>query len=136
MKTMHKLAVPLLAIGLGLSIPFARAAGDAKTVLMKEAKVTESQAQATALSKVPNGTVQSSELEKEGGRLIWSFDIARPSVKGVTEVHVDAKTGKIVSVKRETVSQEAREAKTDAAKEKPEAPKTDATKAKVEAPKS
>ena len=47
-----------------------------------------------------------------------SFDIARPSVKGVTEVQVDAKTGKIVLVKKETRAQEAKELKAEKLKPK------------------
>lgn len=103
----------MTAAGLASAMPLAYAAKDTQTALLAEAQVTEAQARATALTKVPHGTVQSAELEREHGRLIWSFDIARPSVKGVHEVNVDAKTGKIVLVKKETAAQEAREAKAD-----------------------
>ena len=51
-------------------------AGRIPAVLKKQTKVTEAQARSTALAKVVNGTVKSSELEKEHGNLIWSFDIA------------------------------------------------------------
>ena len=78
--------------------------------LMKEAKVTKSQAERTALTKVPNGIIKSAELEKEHGLLIWSFDIAKPGTKNITEVQVDAKTGKIASVKIETPKDQATEA--------------------------
>ena len=85
---------------------------------MSLAKVTEAQATTTALAQIPHGIVKSAELEEEHGRLVWSFDIAKPSTKGVTEIQVDARTGKIASVKKETVAQEAKEAKTDAASSK------------------
>jgi len=52
----------------------------------------------------------SSELEKEHGKLIWSFDIAQVGSKNITEVQVDAKTGKIVSTKTETPDKERQEA--------------------------
>lgn len=81
--------------------------------LMKEARVSEADARASALASVPGGSVKSRELEKEGGRLIWTFDIARPPVRGMTEVHVDAKTGKVIAVKKETAAQEAAEAKAE-----------------------
>ena len=81
---------------------------------MSEAKVSEAQAKSTALNKVPHGIVKSSELETEKGKLVWSFDIAQPSTKGVTEIQVDAITGKIASLKIETAAQEAKEAKADA----------------------
>lgn len=110
---MNRMAFPLVALGLALSMPVAHAAQDSQTMLKSEAKVTEAQAQATALTKVPNGTVRSSELEREHGQLVWSFDIAQPAVKGVMEVQVDAKSGKILVVKHETAKQEASEAKAD-----------------------
>jgi len=54
--------------------------------LASEAKVSESSARETALARVPNGTVQSSELERENGLLIWSFDIAKPRTRNIAEV--------------------------------------------------
>ena len=113
MKIIHRMAFPLVALGVALSMPIAYAAQDSQAVLKSEAKVSEAQAQATALTKIPNGTVRSSELEREHGQLIWSFDIAQPSVKGVMEVQVDAKSGQIILVKHETAKQEAGEAKAE-----------------------
>jgi hypothetical protein len=86
--------------------------------LQAQAKISQADAQATALAQVPNGTVKESELEKEHGKLIWSFDIATPDSKDITEVAVDAITGKVVSVEKETPEQQAKEAKEDAKKEK------------------
>jgi len=82
-------------------------------VLEKQAKITEAQARSTALARVVNGTVKSSELEKEKGRLIWSFDIATPKTQNITEVQVDVKTGKIVLTHVETPSKEAKEARSE-----------------------
>jgi uncharacterized membrane protein YkoI len=65
--------------------------------LMAEAKVSQADAQATALAQVPNGNVKESELEKEHGKLIWSFDIATPGTKDITEVNIDAINGTVVS---------------------------------------
>ena len=113
MKTTRKTAITLVTLGLAFAMPHAFAAGESQAALMAEAKVTESQAKATALEKVPQGVVKSSELEREHGRLIWSFDVTRPSAKGVTEIQVDAITGKIASVKKETPAQEAKEAKAE-----------------------
>jgi hypothetical protein len=47
--------------------------------------------------------------------LIWSFDIARPGSRAITEIQVDAKTGKIVSLQTESVRDQAKEAKADKA---------------------
>jgi len=75
----------------------------------RQAKVTEAQARSTALAKIINGTIKSSELEKEHGILIWSFDIATPKTQNITEVQVDAQTGKIVSTHIETPAKQAKE---------------------------
>jgi len=92
-------------------MPLAHAGGASQDALKAEAKVTEQDARTTALAKVPQGTVKSSALEKEHGRLVWSFDIAQPSTQDLTEVHVDAKTGKVVSIEKETPAKEAKEQK-------------------------
>ena len=84
-----------------------------ETQLMKEAKLTKSQAEKTALTRVPEGIIKSAELEKEHGLLIWSFDIAKPGTKNIREVQVDAKTGKIASVQTETPKDQAKEAAAD-----------------------
>jgi len=76
---------------------------------MAEAKVSQADAQATALAQVPNGTVKESELEKEHGKLIWSFDIATPSTTDITEINVDAITGQVVSKENEKAEKEAKE---------------------------
>jgi uncharacterized membrane protein YkoI len=72
-------------------------------------KLSKAQAQKIALTQAPNGTVKEGELEKEKGRLIWSFDISSSDSKDITEVQVDAKTGQIVAVEKETPKQEAKE---------------------------
>ena len=77
--------------------------------LAAEAKVTEADALQTALGQVPDGVVKESELEKEHGRLVWSFDITQPDSKDVLEVAVDAVTGKIVSMETESAKQESKE---------------------------
>jgi uncharacterized membrane protein YkoI len=78
--------------------------------LMAEAKVSKADAEKTALAKVPNGTIKEGELEKEKGKLIWSFDITTPDTKDITEVNVDAITGDVVSVEKESAENEAKEA--------------------------
>lgn len=109
MRARVKFVSAVIGAGLSLSMVLAQA----HSPLASEAKITEASAQATALAKVPNGTVKSSELEKENGLLIWSFDIAKPRTTDITEVQVNAINGKIASVKTETPRAQAREAKAD-----------------------
>ena len=78
--------------------------------LMTEAKVSKADAEKTALAKAPNGTIKEGELEKEHGKLVWSFDIAIPDTKDITEVNVDAITGDVVSVEKESAESKAKEA--------------------------
>ena len=86
--------------------------------LMAEAKISKADAEKTALAKVPSGTIKEGELEKEKGKLIWTFDITMPDTKDITEVNVDAITGDVVSVEKESVESEAKEANEKQPKEK------------------
>src|SRR6266850_5794891 len=77
--------------------------------LASQAKITKEQAQEIALKRAP-GTVESGELEREHGKLIYSFDIR--NAKGtITEVQVSAVTGKVVRIEHESRKQEAAEKK-------------------------
>ena len=60
--------------------------------LQSQAKCSQAQAQVIALSQVPGGVVESGELEKDKGRLIWTFDISPPDTTGVVEDMFDAVT--------------------------------------------
>jgi len=77
--------------------------------LAAEAKISQADAQKTALERVPGGVVKESEIEKEHGRLIWSFDITTPDSKDIKEVEVDAATGEVVAVETESADKEAKE---------------------------
>jgi hypothetical protein len=81
--------------------------------LQKEAKISMEKARAIALKKAPGGKIESAELEREHGKLIYSFDI-KTSKPGVLEVNVDAINGKVISAKQETPAKEAAEKKQEA----------------------
>lgn len=87
--------------------------------LQKEAKVSEADARATALKEVPNGTVKSEELEREKGKLIYSYDITVPGKSGIEEVNVNAVDGSVVGKpKHESAATEKKEAKQEAKEKK------------------
>jgi uncharacterized membrane protein YkoI len=90
---------------------------ESQATLMKEAKVSEATARATALAQVPNGTVKSSEIERENGKLIYSFDITVPGKAGIDEVNVNAIDGSVVARSHEGPKAEKKE-KAEEAKEK------------------
>jgi PBP1b-binding outer membrane lipoprotein LpoB len=97
--------------------------------LMSQARVSKAEAEKTALNSVPGGMIKEGELEKEHGKLIWSFDISTAGQSGVTEVQVDAITGAIISSVHESAAAEAKEKKSESKKvkkaEKEEAEKND-----------
>lgn len=92
-----------------------------EAALMKEAKVSEAVARAAALKEVPGGVVKAHELEREKGKLIWSYDIAVAGKSGIEEVAIDAISGKMVAHEHETAKDEQKEAAEDAAKLKAKA---------------
>jgi uncharacterized membrane protein YkoI len=87
-------------------------AAETQAELQREAKIPMTKARATALHRVSHGKIESGELEREGGKLIYSFDVKNP--KGVTEVNVDAMNGKVVAVHHESASKETAEKKQEA----------------------
>jgi uncharacterized membrane protein YkoI len=106
----------MLSLTLGMVLGFAGAnfaAQPSEAELMKQAKITKAEAEQIALAKVSQGIVRSVEIENEKGHLVWSFDIARPGTNDITEILVDAKTGKIISTQTESPRDQAKEAAAD-----------------------
>ena len=91
---------------------------ESQATLQAEAKVSEATARATALAQVPNGTVKSSELEREKGKLIYSYDITVPGKTGIEEVNVNAIDGSVVGREHETPKSEKKEAAAEAKEKK------------------
>jgi hypothetical protein len=82
------------------------AMGVAQTSKFVKPKLTLENAQQVALAKEP-GKVRSAELEAEGEKLVYSFDIERNKV--FHKVHVDANDGTIISDNIQTAAEEAKE---------------------------
>jgi uncharacterized membrane protein YkoI len=111
---MNRMGMVSLTLGIVLGFAVAAfAAQPSQDELMKQAKITKALAEQIALAKVSRGTVKSAEIEKEKGRIVWSFDIARPGTRDITEILVDAKTGEIISSQNETPQDQAKEAAAD-----------------------
>lgn len=83
------------------------------SALAAEATVSLDSARAIALKRVPSGSVASEELERENGRLIYSFDVKVPGKSGIQEVNVNALTGKVLRVHHEGPAAERKEARAD-----------------------
>ena len=126
----NMMLVALAAMALSAAPVFAQAAKLGKMTkaaakhetpaqLKAEAKITEDAARATALAKVPGGMVKSFELEREKGKLLYSFDIATKGKSGIDEVQVDAITGALIGgVVHENKKMEKAEAKAEAKEKK------------------
>lgn len=120
MKHLH-VCLPVLALSCALwAMPQNVQAAD-QAAMKKEAKITMQQAEKTALAKEP-GNIQSKEIERENGKLIYSFDIGTSS--GTHEVNVDAMSGDLIQDSVESSANEAKEAQQDRAQDQKANPKT------------
>ena len=88
-----------------------------KPGLMKQAKLSGDSAIALAKAKMPKAVLTKAVLEEEDGKLIYSLVFKTAGKKGVDEVNVDAKTGKVGKAEHED------DEETDAKEEKAKAPK-------------
>lgn len=91
--------------------------------LAKQAKITEEAAAKTAQRRVPNGTIQGVELEREKGKLIYSYDLKVAGKSGMEEVNVSAMTGKVVAREHESAAKVKKEAAEEKREAKPAAKK-------------
>jgi hypothetical protein len=122
---MQRIQKTVIGFLLVMALAFSVAANDKKSSqkqLAKEAKITMKEARATALKEVP-GKIKEAELEREDGKLIYSFDIS--TKEGIKEVQIDAITGTLLKVETETPEQEAKE---KAAEHKASSKKKETTK--------
>ena len=78
--------------------------------LLAQASVSPDSAVALARAQVREGEIEKAEIEQEDGRLIYSFDFSDEEGEEeggeITEVHVDALTGAILSVVQEAAGEE------------------------------
>ena len=112
-RTIATSAAALAFAGAILASPAAAQGKETQAQLRKAAKISTAKARSTALKEVPNGRVQKTELERENGKLIYSFDIKVPGKSGFEEVNVDAVSGAMVAHEHETPKMEKKEAKAE-----------------------
>ena len=107
MKKISVAAATLFALVFGIS---------ALTANAQTKKIGMAKAKAIALKNAP-GKIQSSELEHENGKWIYSFDI-RNSKGTITEANIDAYTGAVVAIDEENPQKEAAEKKQESKEKK------------------
>ncbi|MGH9811202.1 MAG: PepSY domain-containing protein [Terriglobia bacterium] len=88
---------------------------DLPAKLVKQAAVSEANAAKTVMAQLPSGRIQAVELENEGGRLIYSYEVKVPGHSGIEEINVNAKTGVVVNTEHESPASERGEAKAEKA---------------------
>jgi uncharacterized membrane protein YkoI len=110
----HSTRITIATIVASLAIAASAAAQKTKpetqAQLMHQAKISKSAAIKTALAQVPGGKIKSSEIERENGKLIYSFDIKVAGKSGIEEINVDAITGDVVAHEHESPKAEKKEA--------------------------
>jgi uncharacterized membrane protein YkoI len=123
MRTTHFASLVALAIATSAAAAGAQQAAqqpghhakvETQAQLEKEAKMTMAQARALASKTVPGATIQAGEIERENGKLIYSFDMKTKGRTGIDEVNIDAMTGTVLGNQHETPKAEQAEAKADA----------------------
>ena len=72
-------------------------------------KISNTEAERIALTKVPGGIIRSAELETAGRHRFWSVYIAKPGSKNAKEIRVDATSGQILAVQTERPGDQAEE---------------------------
>ncbi|MEO7086241.1 MAG: PepSY domain-containing protein [Gemmatimonadaceae bacterium] len=101
-----------------IALPPARAQAtykrDLPDSLVKASKITEEVAAATAQKRLPKAKIEAVELERENGKLQYSYDMKTEGKSGIDEVNVNAVTGKIIAVAHETPATEKKEAAAEA----------------------
>ena len=120
MNNSHAITVAITLI-VACALPSVVRAGDVPVHeespgLLKLATIRPAAAEASALAKIPGGSIRAAEIEKEGGKLIYSFEIKVKGRPGIEEVNVDATNGKVIGVEHEDAATESKEAAADAAK--------------------
>jgi uncharacterized membrane protein YkoI len=113
----------VLSLTVALAMPVAAHAQTAATTpkprketqaqLQQAAKISLADATATAQAAVPSGKIASHEIEREKGKLIYSFEIKTAGKSGIDEVNVDAITGAMIEKVHESPADEAKEKAAD-----------------------
>jgi hypothetical protein len=99
----------LMACFLALAAALCTLPGQAAPQAHRHRTITRVQAERIALDKVPGGRVRSAQRQAAKGQPFWSVDVIQPGRKNAREVHVDARTGKVLAVQTERPEDQAEE---------------------------
>ena len=83
--------------------------GATEAQLAELANISQAVAQEIALNQIQSRaekTVESAQLHVARGCLIWSFAVRVAGQAGVQEIHLDADTGRVISVRQKSPAQQ------------------------------
>lgn len=99
-----KSSSPLLPLAVALACAWGQEVDGVKEEekgLFAQVAISPTEARRLAEERVPNGTIDEAELEMEEGRLVYSFEFKVSGQRGETEIHIDAKTGEVITLERD-----------------------------------
>ena len=102
-------SLALVAVTLGAQPAKPVKVKEDKPGLLKLAKISADSAIAIARATLPGASISSAEIENEDNALIYSFDMKVAGKKGTEEIHIDAKTGKVLKQAHEDAAAEKKE---------------------------
>ncbi len=117
MKTVHRITLLSIVTSLCLGAAFA-SESPATDKASGSKKITEQQARDIAKRQIPDGALESAELETEDGVLIWSVDVRPHGSNDIRELQIDAHDGHVIKTETETPADQAAEKAADLAAEK------------------
>lgn len=77
----------------------------------KPTTIGQEKARTIAMEKVPGGAVSAEDIQRIQDKLVYSFDIQLPDVKGIERVTVDGLTGDVIDVTHKSPAQVKRDAR-------------------------
>jgi Peptidase propeptide and YPEB domain len=103
-----RLALPFI-LGAACLLPVASGTAQTKQHHSRSAGINQKRAEQIALANVPGGKIRSAELTGAGNQRFWAVFVMRPNSKNAKEIHVDARSGKILKVQTEKPEDQAEE---------------------------
>jgi uncharacterized membrane protein YkoI len=85
------------ASGAAASVPLE----EDRPALQSEAAISDAAARAIALRQIPGGQIVEGELEDDGGKLVYEYEVRTADGRRIVEVEIDARTGAVARVDSE-----------------------------------
>jgi uncharacterized membrane protein YkoI len=84
----------------------AAALQDESPGLRAQVKLTDAEARAIALQRIPGGRIVQAKFEAEGNTPLYTYELRVPNWRGTVELEIHAGTGAVVSEEREETDED------------------------------